>query len=135
MAQIYQDLDRPDDARDTRRRGVALAEDHLKARPEDTRALYLGANGLIMLGEREKGLRWTRRALEQDPDEPMLKYNVACNFSMAGELEEALDVLEQGVANGIIQREWYENDNNLDPIRDHPRFKAMIARLPRELSR
>ncbi|MCZ6745964.1 MAG: protein kinase, partial [Acidobacteria bacterium] len=85
MAQLYEDQDRAADARDTRRRGVALAGDHLKVRPEDTRALYLGANGLVLVGEREKGLRWARRALARDPEEPMLKYNVACTLSMAGE--------------------------------------------------
>ncbi len=129
LAQLYEGQGRKNDARDTRRRGVALADDHLKVRPEDTRALYLGGNGLVQLGEREKGLRWTRRALARDPEEPMLKYNVACNLSMAGELDEALDVLEQAASNGIIQREWYENDTDLDPVREHPRFQAILASL------
>ena len=33
--------------------------------PDDTRALYMGANGLVGLGERERGLEWARRALEK----------------------------------------------------------------------
>ncbi len=40
MAQIYDDLGRREEAAATRRRGVAMAEQHLKWNPDDARATY-----------------------------------------------------------------------------------------------
>jgi TolB-like protein/tetratricopeptide (TPR) repeat protein len=129
VAQIYDDLGRPDDARAARRRGVALVEARLELHPDDARALYMGANGLVALDEREAGLAWARRARSLAPEEAMLLYNLGCIYSLAGEVEEALDCLESAVRHGVTQKGWYEHDSNLDPIRRHPRFEALLAGL------
>ncbi|HSD67253.1 MAG TPA: protein kinase, partial [Vicinamibacteria bacterium] len=74
VAQSFDDLGRPDEARAVRRRGVRIAEEHLRLQPDDARALYMGANGLVALGETERGLEWADRALALDPEDPMLLY-------------------------------------------------------------
>jgi adenylate cyclase len=113
-----------------RRRGLALAEERLRLSPDDVRARYLGANALVALGERAKGLQWARAAQALDPDEPMLLYNVGCIYAMAGEREEALECLERAAGSGgIAQREWFEHDSNLDSLREEPRFQAILDAL------
>jgi len=129
VAQLYDDLGRPEDARASRRSGVALVEDRLEFSPDDVRALYMGANGLVALGERERGLEWARRARALEPDEPMLLYNLGCIYSLAGEIGEALDCVERAVALGLTHKGWYEHDSNLDPLRGEPRFRTLIASL------
>ena len=129
VAQIYEDLGRDEDAWASRRRGVALVADRLDLHPDDARALYMGANGLVALGEKKKGLEWAGRARAIEPNEPMLLYNLGCIYSLAGELDEALDVLEKAAGTGLTQKGWYENDSNLDPLRELPRFKAMMKKL------
>jgi adenylate cyclase len=129
VAQIYDDLGRRGEAEAARRRGVWLAEEHLLFTPHDARALYMGANGLVALGERERGLAWADRALALDPGEPMPLYNIACIQSLAGSQAEALDSLERAVAAGLKLRGWLEHDSNLDPIRGQPRFQALLERL------
>jgi adenylate cyclase len=89
VGQIYDDLGRHEEASASRRRGIAIAEDHLNLNPDDARALYMGANGLVALGEHEKGLEWARRALALEPDDSMVIYNVACIYSLAGRAPEA----------------------------------------------
>jgi hypothetical protein len=64
-----------------------------------------------------------------EPDDSMLLYNVACIFSMAGRVDDALSFIEGAVAAGLTQREWLEHDSNLDAIRSSPRFQAVMARL------
>ena len=126
MAQIYEDLARPDDAIAVRRKGIELALRRAETNPDDVRALYMAANGLVALGEREKGRRLAERALEIQPDDPMMLYNVGCIFSMLGLAERALDCLERAVATGLTQKAWYERDNNLDAVRNHPRFQRLL---------
>jgi adenylate cyclase len=127
--QAYDDLGLPEKAVAARRRGIRSAAEQLKLNPGDVRALYLGANGLVALGEKEKGREWLERALELDPEDSMLQYNAGCIYSLLGMREEALECLEKSVAGGLTQRGWYANDSNLDGLRDHPRFKALLERL------
>ncbi len=100
---------------------------HLELNGSDARAWYLGALALLDLGESDKGLEWVDRAVAIDPDDANLLYNVACAYSLAGEADRALDTLEKVLDGGFGNRTWLEQDSDFDPLRDHPRFKAMLA--------
>jgi tetratricopeptide (TPR) repeat protein len=89
----------------------------------------MGANGMVALGEYERGLEWARQALSIDPDEPMVLYNVACIQSLAHQYDDALDTLEKAVKNGLTHKGWLEHDSNLDPLRRNPRFKRLLKQL------
>jgi adenylate cyclase len=134
VAQIYADLERPEEAEYSRRKGIQLAEARLRLNPDDARALYMGANGMVALGEFEKGLEWARQARDLDSSDPMLLYNVACIQSLAGKLEEALDSLEMSIKNGLTETRWLERDSNLDPLRQHPRYQALLHHLEQQNS-
>jgi adenylate cyclase len=129
VGQIFEDLGRTAEAQAVRRRGVRIAEEHLQLQPDDARALYMGANGLVALGETARGLEWADRALALDPEDAMLLYNIGCIKSLAGAADEALDCLERSVGAGMRNRAWLEHDSNLDPVRSHPRFRALIQSL------
>ena len=126
---VYDRLGRTEDARAARERGVALVERHIDLHPDDARALYMGGIGLVSLGKKDKGLDWARRARKIDPDDPMLLYNLGCLHSLNGDIEEAIDCLERAVAGGLLQKGWYENDGDLDPLRGHPRFKTLLESM------
>ncbi len=129
VAQSYADLGYQTEAEASRRRGIRLAEERLKTNPDDVRALYMGANGLVALGECERGLEWAAQALAMEPDEPMVLYNVACIQALAGKHEAALDSLDKAVRSGLTEKGWLEHDSNLDPLRSHPRYLELIRLL------
>lgn len=124
-AQITEALGDKPGAEALRRRGLSIAQHHLTLNPNDARALYMGANGYVGLGEAEKGLEWLRRAMEIDPDDAMLLYNAGCVFSLVGKVEEALSCLERAVELGLREKGWFDHDSDLDAIRRHPRFVAL----------
>jgi tetratricopeptide (TPR) repeat protein len=128
-AQVYHSLGLDDEAARCRRDGLEKVERRLAHTPDDVRARYLGANALVGLGEREKGLAWARQARAQDPDDPMLLYNLGCIHALAGDAEEALDCLGWAVAAGLNQKEWLLHDGDLDLVRGQPRFQELLASL------
>jgi non-specific serine/threonine protein kinase len=129
VAQIYDHEGRGADAVTARRRGVELVEERLKRVPDDVRGLYMGANGLAMIGEPEKCLEWTELALSLEPDDPLVLYNVACIHSLLGRTESAMELLERAVAAGLAEKGWIENDSNLDPLRETERYRQLLDSL------
>jgi len=129
LGMVYFSLGRKTEAEVAYRRAVELAERHQALHPDDARAFYLGANALCQLGERERSLQWARRALEIEPDDAGVLYNIACVYSLQGQIEEGIDCLEKSITGGMGQKEWMEHDSDLDALRSHPRFKALLERL------
>jgi TolB-like protein/thioredoxin-like negative regulator of GroEL len=128
-AAVLAGLGRKGESEAAYRRGLHVAEEHLRLYPDSARALYLGATAWVQLGDRERALEWARRALAVDPDESMTLYNVACVYSLLGQTEEALDTLARAIAMGYTHKEWIQNDADFKPLHGHPRFQALLASL------
>ena len=129
-AQIYDYLGSTAQADASRRRGIQLAEEHLKVNPEDVRALSMAANGLAESGDDARGLTYLQRALAICPEDPMLLYDAGCIYALLGQCDQALEYLDHAAQRGVTQRGWYENDGNLAALHAHPRFQQLLARLP-----
>lgn len=127
--QVYAGLGLAEKAREARQRGLENAERALRMNPADIRALYLGANGWASLGEADKAMQWLQRALVLEANDAIVQYNAACVYAQLGMPDEAFHCLERAVALGLSLREWFENDSNLDNLRQDARFKAFQARL------
>ena len=126
LAPVYKSLGRDAQADATRRRALQLAEKHVELHPDDARALYLGAGILCQLGQRARGLEWAQRALATDPEETSIIYNVGCVYALSGESEKAIDCLEKATARGDWYKGWAQKDSDLDSLRSHPRFQALL---------
>lgn len=128
-AQAYSDLGNDRLAYDLRKRGIEIADRMLALNPGDTRALYLAANALVFLDEHEKSLLYAKRALALEPEDSMVLYNVACVYALLNMVDEALTCLERSYEAGLNTRGWYQHDSNLDSVRDHPRFQALLEKM------
>jgi non-specific serine/threonine protein kinase len=129
LGQVYGQLDRRDEQRSAYARGVEIARRQLDLNPTDSRAWYLGASALVELGDEASALEWARRALEAAPGDPGTLYNLGCFWARAGRLEQALDLLERTVEARFGQKDWIDHDPDWDPVREHPRFRALVERL------
>jgi adenylate cyclase len=112
------------------RRTLERAETALSKDPTNGAALSAGASSLIMLGDLERGRDWVERALLLDPDNLLVRYNAACALTFRrADLEGALDLLEiyfeRLESPGNIHHS--EIDPDMDAVRDHPRFRAMMS--------
>ena len=128
-AQAYDRIDCFDLAQTLRQRGIEIANKCLALNPGDTRALYLTANALVFLDQREKSLDLLTRALSLEPDDSMLLYNAGCIYALLGMKSESLQCLEKSLNAGLTLKGWYENDGNLDSLRNEPRFISMMESM------
>ncbi len=108
---------------------LGRSERELERHPESGRAAYTAAAALAVLGNRDGALRFAARALALEPDDHPVQYNVACTYSLLGEHDLALDVLERTMPGASAYRwAWLAQDADLDPLRAHPRFEALLRR-------
>jgi adenylate cyclase len=129
LPQVFLAMNQPEQARRWWVEGLARAERHLDAHPDDARALYLAAVTYAELGQRDEARRLAERALQLEPHDAIVAYNLACMYAALGEPERAVELLERGAAAGGIDYAWLEHDSTLDPLRGHPRFEALCRRL------
>jgi TolB-like protein/Flp pilus assembly protein TadD len=125
LAAIYRRQQREELQQETFRKCLRAVQNHLEFYPSDIRPLLLGATALIALGETERGLEWTQRALKLDSQDPSVLYNAACAFSISGELGEAINCLEKSLP-FCADRKWLDYDSYLDPLRSLPRFEELL---------
>jgi adenylate cyclase len=105
--------------------GIERARRHLEDYPDNPRPWYLGAAAFLVLEQPDEARRWAAAALAIAPEDRSTRYNVACFFALTGETEKALDLLEDS----IVARSWIENDPELESLRNHPRYRALIEAL------
>ncbi len=127
--QIYDDLGIYELSKRARLQGITIVESYLNLNDHDARALYLGANGLVALGDKKKGLEWLQRALDIEPNDPMLLYNAGCIYSLLNMKNQAITSLESSLKAGLTQKSYYLNDSDLDNVRNMPRFKSLLSYL------
>jgi serine/threonine protein kinase/Flp pilus assembly protein TadD len=122
----YHNLGQSELADDALRRGIAVVRRVLELNPDDIRAMYLGAGALLDLGETEQGIEWIERARTTEPNDPAVLYNCACFYAKLGETDKAIELLKDAIRNGFPARSWIENDSDLESIRQHPEYEALL---------
>jgi adenylate cyclase len=99
-------------------------------------AMSNGGMALAVLGEADRARDWIRRALVIDPDNQTMRYNFACTLcAHLKDIDGALNLLGAClIPTTRSELEWTKTDPDLDPLREDPRFKAMIAEAEAQLA-
>ena len=125
----YTALGSPQAARRVAQITLARAEKALTQDQNNGQIMGWGASALAVLGEVERAKEWVNRALLIDPDNMPMRYNFACTF--ATNLKDTGSALEMlgpvFLKASVALLNHAKVDPDLDPIRDDPRFKAMVA--------
>jgi len=122
-------LDRTEQYLDVAHRAMQVLERHFLIDPQDGRALQLATVMAARLGLRDKAHEFAERTLKARPDAFATFYNVACAYSVLGEIEEAIAMLGRAVQNGRGNLEWIGKDPDFDSLRPDPRFDALLDRI------
>lgn len=130
LTTIYRSLGRRQDMIEAAHSGIKRAEQELARHPEDPRPAYLGALGLLAIGEHDRAREWAMRALAIDPDDVLTQYNVACFHALSGESDKAIALLQRLLPQANHEtRDWVKYDSDLDGIRTEPDYQKVLALL------
>ena len=119
-----------------------LLDSVLVALPDDWRVHVARGLALAGLGRRQGALRearWLEQSVvyrEDAYDGPSVAENRARILAQAGEVDAALDEIEQILTGpGWLSVHRLRLDPRWDPIRDHPRFQALLERYAEDVER
>jgi tetratricopeptide (TPR) repeat protein len=80
-------------------------------------------------GRFDEGLRVDKRLTRLRPKDPLTHYNLACSYSLTGQIERAAASLEKAVTLGYRDLRWLARDPDLRNLRAHPLYEKLRARI------
>lgn len=89
--------------------------------------LWAPAGRLYQEGRYEEAADLAREVVEANPQYPTLLYNLACCESLAGRKADSIEHLRLAIEASDQVRPYLEKDSDLDPLRDEPEFRALLA--------
>ena len=118
-------------------RTLARVESLIVHEPGNGSAFSMGVGALAALGQVARAKEWAARAIAVEPDNPNMRYNIACALILdLHEIDAGLDMLEGALSVFSPERIGHAlSDPDLDAVRDHPRFRTMIAAAQTRLTR
>ena len=80
-------------------------------------------------GRVSDGLRMDRKLVKLQPGNATAHYNLACSLALLKRKGDALHELKRAVALGYRDLDWMQQDPDLEPLKRHPQFRALIDEL------
>ncbi len=85
---------------------------------------WYAAEPAYAAGDYDTAIAITSRGLADDPEHPVIHYQLACYHALAGRPEPAIAHLRVAVTGDARTRAWAAEDADLDSIRDAPDYPA-----------
>jgi adenylate cyclase len=135
LASIYEVLDDEDGVTRAAEMNLARAERAASQNPTNGLAVVFAAFALATLQENERFKEWADRALMIDPDDVVMRFNLACASALRlKDAKAALEFLEPAFKKvSVSMFNAAMTDPDLDSLRDLPRFRAMVREAKERL--
>ncbi|MFQ5561099.1 MAG: hypothetical protein ACE5FU_11015 [Nitrospinota bacterium] len=108
---------------------IKFYEELVKARPNFIHALISLGDAYTRKGFYQEGLAIDKKLAHLKPDDPIIRYNLACSLSLLGKPEESLEELKEAIFLGYNDTGYIFQDPDLENVRTHPLFKNFLATI------
>ena len=75
------------------------------------------------------GLRMDRKLVRLEPQNPTAHYNLACSLALSQKRTDALRALRTAITLGYDDRDWMEQDPDLESLKGDPEFETLLGKL------
>ena len=117
------------DASNAARVEIRFLEGLVRRLPDDPRVLKPLGDLYTAAGRFEDGLKVDRRLVGLCPDDAEVWYNLGCSLALVGDKDQAFTTLEEAVHRGYLDADWMSRDQDLEGLRDDPRFDSLLQRV------
>ena len=83
---------------------------------------------LLRQQKHDEAIQYFEKMLELVPDDQTALYNLACSYSLLGQLEKAVDYFERSLYAGFDDWNHIAGDTDLDNIREHPKYVELESK-------
>ena len=98
----------------------------LRRDPSYVDALRVMGDVLTRRGYYARGLRVDQRLVKLRPEDPLVRYNLACSYSLLGYVDAAIKELHRAIALGYKDYAHMKNDADLENVRNDPRYRRLL---------
>lgn len=74
----------------------------------------------------DQAIEALQQALEVDPEDTLVQYNLACYWSLLGDVEQAVYFLGEASSNDPHYLTLIDDENDFDLVREDPRFQELV---------
>lgn len=108
---------------------IQFIEGLVRRDPNYVDALQILGDHYTQRGRITEGLKVDERLARLEPANPLVFYNLACSYSLAGEFDQAANALEKSLELGYRDFEWLAKDPDLKPLRAHALFNDLKIKI------
>lgn len=108
---------------------IRFLEGLVKRDPDFVEAWEVLGDNYLAQGRAGETLEVDERLCQLMPSDARARYNLACSLVLTGQFERAVRELEHSLDLGFDDFHHLSRDPELDPVRKHPHFERISARL------
>src|SRR5437016_4914993 len=110
---------------------ISFMEGIVQRDPRYVEALQILGDHYTQRGRYDHSLKVDEQLSRLQPGNPLVFYNLACSYSLNGDLSLAAAALEQSLALGYRDFKWLARDPDLRPLRKHPLYRIIEDKIRR----
>ena len=110
---------------------IEFIEGVVRRDPKYVEALQLLGDHYTQRGRFDEGLKVDEQLSRLEPKNPLVFYNLACSYSLIGQVDMAAAALEKALSLGYRDFKWLAKDPDLRTLRKHPIFRAIEDKIQR----
>ena len=108
---------------------IEFMEGIVRRDPQYIEALQLLGDHYTQRGRYQHGLKVDEQLSQLEPCNPLVFYNLACSYSLTGEVDLAASALDKALALGYRDFKWLARDPDLRTLRKHPLYRDIEDKI------
>lgn len=108
---------------------IQFIEGLIRRDPDYVDALQLLGDHYTQRGRYAEGLHVDERLARLEPQNPLVFYNLACSYSLTGELHRAAFALDHAIQLGYRDFKWLARDPDLKKLRADAAFAELKEKI------
>ena len=108
---------------------IQFLEGLVRRDPAYLEALQILGDDYTRRGLYAEGLKIDLRLARLRPEDAVVHYNLACSYSLTGQVDLALQALQTAIRCGYTDFKAMDNDPDLDNVRQHADYKKIRAKM------